>query len=206
VRLGNILYIHIPRTGGTHFEKLLGFKGHEERPPCGNFRYPVNHKEIMGWDGSLKIMLQHATYHQITSLPPRFGTENNNDLNKISIVRNPYNRAVSLYNYFGGEKKHGSFESFLNELQSGKINNYFYRPQWEYLDGADFDLIRFENYCEDVDAISKKFNLNIQCSFNKRKHVTQAPARESLLTEANMKKISELYRKDFESFSYPTSN
>ena len=50
MKLNGILFVHKPRTGGTHFEKLLGFKGHSTPPRCGSALYGSNREELMGWD------------------------------------------------------------------------------------------------------------------------------------------------------------
>ena len=100
MRLGNTLFIHIPRTGGTHFEKLLGFEGHNSPPRCGSANYPVNHEEIMGWDRKLGVMLQHATYSEMIKHDLYSPKEK---LITVSIVRDPYQRTVSLFKYYGGD-------------------------------------------------------------------------------------------------------
>jgi len=197
MRLNNILYIHIPRTGGTTFEKTLGFKGHDCRPACGNVAYGANYNEIMGWDKKTKIMLQHATYQQLIN--NKFIADDN-DYIKISIVRDPYNRAISLYNYFGGSKAHKSFENFLNKLASLNNIGYFYMPQWKYLDGGIFNIIKFENFAQDLENINNKYNLDIKCTFDSSRHEKRGVS--DLLTQENMDLINKIYRKDFEIYGY----
>jgi len=194
----NILFVHIPRTAGTHLEKCLGFTGHDNPPRCGSRKYGANYEEIMGWDSKTKIMLQHATYKQM--IQHGFVSEEQR-LIKISIVRNPYPRAVSLYHYFGGKNKHGSFGNFLSNLEGGGAKGYFYMPQHKYLEGGEFNLIRFENFKQDIESINEKFNLNIQCDFDNSRHDNSKVS--EFLTEQNIEKINNLYRKDFEVFDYP---
>lgn len=194
----NILFVHIPRTAGTHFEiKGLGFSGHG-KGKCGTVKYGANYEEIMGWDRKTKLMLQHATYSEM--IKHNF-IEKDNNLIKISIVRNPYPRAVSLYNYFGGQNKHDSFENFLIKLEGGRIKGYFYMPQYKYLEGGEFNLIKFENFEQDIELINKKFNLNIKCNFNSGRHDKDKVSK--FLTKQNVEKINNLYCKDFEAFDYP---
>ena len=43
-------------------------------------------------------------------------------------------------------------------------------PQYKYLEGGEFNLIRFENFKQDIESINEKFNLNIQCDFDNSRH------------------------------------
>ena len=121
MRLNNILYVHIPRTGGTHFERLLGFKDHHLWPNGpGSKVYGFDPETIMGWHKELKMMSQHATYEQM--IKHNFIKNPNNHI-KVSIVRNPYPRTVSLYKYFGGRSKWGSFCWGVGGKLHAKHNN-----------------------------------------------------------------------------------
>jgi hypothetical protein len=202
MKAGNILYIHIPRTAGTHFEKALGFKGHDFAPRCGSVAYGANYEEVMGWDTKSRIMLQHATYREL--IKHRFISKNDG-LIKITIVRNPYHRVISLYKYFGGHRKWQNFENFLHVLETGTINGYFYMPQWKYIDGGkDFNIIKFENFLIDLEAINKKFNININATFRgkEQENKSKKAFNEFFKTQDTIDRVSELYRQDFEALGY----
>ena len=205
MRLGNILFIHIPRTGGTHFEKLLGFEGHNSSPRCGSANYPVNHKEIMGWDKNLGVMLQHATYSEMVKHDLYNPKEK---LTTVSIVRNPYQRTVSLFKYYGGHKRWKSFNNFLKTLSSALYTRYFYYPQHEYLlyDGglAIKNLIRFEHYEKDMKKFSDEQNLNLMVTFDSKmqKEKTEKNLKKYYQNPEHAKIVEEVYAKDFELFNY----
>lgn len=203
--LNNILYIHIPRTGGTTFEKILGFKGHDERPACGNAKWGSDHKTIMGWDKNLKIMLQHAKYNEL--IEHHFIPEENN-LITVSIIRNPYYRTVSLYNYFGGPKKWGNFDQFVKFLEDMQQSAYFYRPMIDYLSLNNKlqinHLIRFESYQKDVEEFSSLYDLNLNVKFDQERHNKKIPIIEDGFY-ANQKikdRVYSIYRQDFDEFGY----
>jgi len=206
VRLGDILFIHIPRTGGTHFEKLLGFEGHNSPPRCGSADYPINHKEIMGWDRHLGIMLQHATYSEMVKHGLYKPEE---ELITVSIVRDPYQRTVSLFKYYGGHEKWGSFNNFLKILSSNLHTQYFYYPQREYLIQEEEvvikNLIRFENYQEDMERFSNENNLDLQVAFDSgmQKEKTEKNLKKYYANSEHAKTVERVYARDFELFGYP---
>lgn len=207
MKLGKILFIHIPRTGGTHFEKLLGFKGHDAPPRCGSKDYPVNYKEIMGWDRDSGLMLQHATY--LETIKHKFYDPNKEKLKTVSITRDPYQRAVSLFEYFGGDKKWGAFSEFLKLLSSDLYSEYFYYPQQKYLSHkgelAVDNLIRFENYQEDMERFSNENDLNLQVTFNSemQKEKTEKNLKKYYANSEYAKIVERVYARDFELLGYP---
>jgi hypothetical protein len=206
VKKDGILFVHIPRTGGTHFEKLLGFEGHNYPPRCGSAAYGANREEIMGWDKNLKIMLTHATYeemikHSLVSL--------NEKLTNVSIVRNPYHRTVSLFNYFGGHEKWGNFKSFLKILKEDlSLTKYFYLPQYKYLtykgEVAIENLIKFENYILDAEKFKSKYGLRLNVTFNTEMQIKKSKNNLNKFYnhKNNLSEVEEIYQKDFELFGY----
>ena len=86
----NILYIHIPKTGGANIENYFFFRS-KTSPTIDNLlsynKIPIN----------LKInnhSLQHLTYKEIVNLQ-NFFKINFNNLRIFTAVRNPYNRIIS---------------------------------------------------------------------------------------------------------------
>jgi hypothetical protein len=205
VKLNGILFIHIPRTGGTHFEKLLGFEGHNTPPRCGSARYGANREEIMGWDKDLKLMLTHATYEEMIEFNLLSLRE---ELVRVSIVRNPYHRTVSLFKYFGGNKRWGNFESFLDALEKELSYRYFYLPQYEFLTHGNKvaieNLIKFEDYVADTEKFKTKYNLKFNVTFRTKSQIEKS--KTSLETfynnKSNLSKVEKIYQKDFELFGY----
>ena len=201
MKKGNLLYIHIPRTAGTHFERALGFKGHDKAPRCGSWPYGANYEEIMGWDTKTRIMLQHITYEEL--IKHNFISADN-DLIKCTIVRNPYHRTVSLFKYFGGEAKWKNFENFLLFLETGGINSYFYMPQWKYIQGATFDIIKFEDFLPSVKAFKKKHNLTFNISFRSAEQSEKSKKifNKYYKSQNILNRVESLYLKDFSLFDY----
>ena len=100
----NILFIHIPKTGGSSIEKYFSRK----------FKIPLHNKSLFGFD-TYKIIditssLQHMTYQQI--LKYKKNVIDFNNIQIIATVRNPYNRIISDLLWFCG----------VNRAKNSKIN------------------------------------------------------------------------------------
>jgi len=89
----NILFIHIPKTGGTSVDNYFSHK----------FDIPLNNKSLFCFiDEKIKLnenilinsSLQHITYNQMIKYNKVFNIDFNN-ITIITIVRNPYERIVS---------------------------------------------------------------------------------------------------------------
>ena len=186
-----ICFIHIPRTSGTNFEHILGFHDHKEWRTS-------NYENLFGLDKKTRIMLQHATYSQILNINPTFLKDI-----IVTIVRHPYTRVHSLYKYF---KKHDNIDDFLDMLENGRIESYFYQQQYKYLYNnnslIDCDIIRFEHFTEDFNLFKKKYNLNIKNIFNEKLQKNKFEKVTNSLTDKQKQRIKNLYKKDFELFNY----
>ena len=199
-----LLYIHIPRTGGTTFERMLGFTDQFSTDPVSGKPYwsVPDYERIFGWDDKTKIMLQHATLSEIEAHADILGDIR--DLKKVAIVRNPYYRVHSLYLY---HHKELTFDTFLDELEKDLINNYFYQPQFKFLstggDRIDVDfIIRFENIVNDIRKMQQDYNIQFKIDFDEERQKNKAAKLDGAITENQKSRIRNLYKKDFELFAY----
>lgn len=210
--VGNTLFIHIPRTAGTYIEELIcesyGIQILWPYPDTGVFF------GLMKFSENNYFVLQHLTYTEAVNFI--------GDISAFSIIRNPYDRAVSLFHYWGGLKKFGTFEKFLSNLEKMHLNDYEHRgiqtknPDFNYLNMCDnlwdcrYHFIpQYKYICEDETVKCKLFKieeigkiseiLDIEPSFTK-------PSRQlSFLNESCRSQIYEIYRKDFEILKYSTN-
>ena len=141
-----------------------------------------------------------------------------------TIVRNPYDRAVSAYFFIkkGGfrntkeyleiGKKYSTFESWIldglkKEMLYWSVENYLMEPvmlQNEWLCDKNNKLIldlqnigRFENLDQNVNRL---FGINNLQTLNKTEHMNW---KEYYKNEKIKDKIYEYYKKDFEILNYP---
>ena len=92
----NILFIHIPKTGGTSLEKYFSNK----------FKIELNNKSLFNFiktnNKNIKInsSLQHLTYNKIVQYNNKLFNVDFNNIKIITIVRNPYERIISDLFFF----------------------------------------------------------------------------------------------------------
>jgi len=157
----NIIFIHIPKTGGGTIEKSLGIFGEDN-----NGSLKVNYDILYGKDDDK--LLQHFTLQNI-----KITKQNEFDkYRKISFVRNPYDRMVSEYLWrtqiYG--KRQIEFKQYIFEEAIPRKNGEnvfvknFYKDEnlvplmdIHYLDQYKFLINKYGNI--DIDFIGKFENL-----------------------------------------------
>ena len=115
----NILLIHIPKTGGSSVEYYFSKK----------FGIPLNQKslyerlspEIIEKNKlTINSSLQHMTFQTILNNNNYFNIDFNNNINEleiITIVRNPYERIISDLFFMGRIFQHNTNEEIFVKMQ-----------------------------------------------------------------------------------------
>ena len=131
----------------------------------------------------------------------------------MSVVRNPYDRLYSIYEFYKKKRKgiifEETFESFIMNFEKKYYKKY---PQFDTLynfltDEYDklmpTDIIRFENLIEEYDVFCKKYNIdNNLIERNKNELKDNDICWSNLYTEEMQKIVNEIFKKDFETFNY----
>jgi len=216
----NILFIHIPKTGGRVIEHELA-RRYNPSVMCRQIKLepPYN-----------KITLQHQYYTTLYKFKNKLKI-NFDNIKIFSIVRNPYDRVISDLFHF---KKIGI--NFTSEQVCHVIkNNYLYNdfasldnhncPQYKYITDENGELIKniklfkTETLDESNDELNNfmGFNINIKL---KEFIANMDPTRADLfinkarisdysksdyskyLNEESISLINNFYKKDFELFNY----
>lgn len=202
-----IIFIHIPKCAGSSVEELFGVKPFPLHTP--------NYKNLTGWDNKNKIFLQHTSIDNIIN-HNLIEKEKVSDYLKFTIVRNPWDRALSSYlSLINDTKINDSFENFI--YRKGKYRNVltkkeniYYRGDYAntqsyYLDNnnnIEMDyIIRFEELST-INEVLKKIGLDK--SFP---HTNQTPNKKNykLFYRENpnfIGMVEEVYGVDIAKFNY----
>lgn len=193
------LYIHIPKCAGTSIENVL------------------YGKPLIRFDVENKLWIQHVTMKELVEY--YFSEEEIESLFTFSIVRNPFDRFVSSYNWLcsveGVSKTKETFRDFVfarNEFEflvgekyRHKKRNYYHHllPQIEFLE-RDGDIVvdyvgRFENLQEDWKKISQNIGVGVVLPcLNKEKHDHYS----SYFDKETRAVVEKRYKRDLEYFGY----
>jgi len=197
----NILFIHIPKTGGTVIEneikkqtnqKLYSGYGNDILPP------PFN-----------KTSLQHQYYTTIYKYREKLNI-NFDNIKVFCCIRNPYDRVISDLFFLNLIKKDESHETIKEAL----LNNYLYSdnlvtdghqcPQYKYITDENEELIPNIKIfkCEELNKSNKELCEFLDLNINVvRDNVNKDYSK--YLNEEIISIINEFYKKDFEIFNFP---
>ncbi len=193
------IFIHIPKTAGTSIYTVLSIPQNEHHFYSAAKRIPS---------------YQHLTPTQLQrKLPPKIW----NQYYKFTVVRNPFDRAVSDYRYL---KKHlpakyriTSFVAFLHLVERIVKGNkytenvYFdhFRPQSHYFQGITYDKIcKFESLHTDLDEVKQKLQCHAkQLPWKYKTSTVHGPSNYlPYYTHETKSIIERLYAEDLKKFNY----
>lgn len=212
-----VLFIHIPKTGGTSIIQMLDMTTQSQMNYSGNIkRYPIIHKAYLPFfsTGEYSNLLTRPPQHFTLKELKRILGNSVDDYYKFSVVRNPYARIASEYTKLLGKKAglpdYESFGSFVNiflsksEYERNLIFQGHLETQTSYLikeDGVidpSVQIFKLENFNE---CIAKIQELNPGVPV---RHSNSSPSYDytSLYTPEIAAKVYEFYKVDFENFGY----
>jgi hypothetical protein len=210
------LFIHIPRTSGTYIEKQICKKHNIE------MIWPKYNKDsiygLIRYNDYTYFALQHLTFTEMINY--NF-VENYEDYYIFTIIRNPFDRFLSLFYYW----KQTNIDTFLEILEHMNLNNYdhtgilttrkdfdfknmihnmfdckyHFISQYKYIENIDMNklhLIKMNN----TSLLNDIFDANINF-FKQDRDKSKFPD----LTKEQIKRIITIYKKDFEIFEYSES-
>lgn len=193
------LFFHVSKAAGTSIEHLLNTTGRDLSPENAGTRQPDS---LFGWCPSTGIYLQHATAETVKRL---VGDEVFDTYYKFSIVRNPFDRLRSEFDY---NKPKKSFEQFVLELPSRLQHpaielGAHATPQYKYTDIGDEtvcdNVFRYEDLDNAKRVLIQKFQLVKPLLHHNRSSKKSQPIYSTQMVEI----ITRAYKRDFEQFGYP---
>lgn len=197
-----VLFIHIPKTGGSSVEYSF-----LERGDCRDLYTPHSSNTIIPHEQFRKISLQHQFYSTLKRFHKECKINFNNELNIISIVRNPYHKVMSDLFFFKLINENSTPE-LVNKilkkffkLKPSQCDNHNV-PQYLFLIDdqgkipEDINIFNTETLNDDL----RKNNLPI----TSHKHLENPISKDYMefLNDASLSLINERYQKDFELFEY----
>jgi hypothetical protein len=128
---------------------------------------------------------------------------------KFCVVRNPYSRMVSEYEYEKSINKttHVNVNAFIrDEFQQYRQNKYVFDghliPQFEYALGCEH-ILKFENLETEFDNLMEQFNISLRLGeLQRRKRRENRSASKAQLDEDSIRLINYFCRQDFIRFQY----
>ncbi len=139
----NVLFIHVPKTGGTSLESYFSSK----------FNISLNNKsvynliqddQLLNENIEINSSLQHITYNQIVKYSKIFNIDFDN-IKIITIVRNPYERLVSDLFFLSlitpDSTKEAVIDILHKYLVSDKYDNHNI-PQYKFITNDKGEIIQ----------------------------------------------------------------
>ena len=164
-----LVFIHIPKTGGSSFRNSLGqhnnliYEGSQS--DYKKIGFPTD-KKLINRNILLKSFNKHMPFETIKL------SKFSKDKPVITFVRNPFSRAVSMYfecirdpqHYTIGITKQTNFGQFLDQILLK--DHWFTIPMIEYIGEENLTLIDYigkqEDMINSLNRIKKKFNIKVK--------------------------------------------
>lgn len=197
------IFVHIPRSGGSSIEDIIW--------------PPDERTEANLWMGFIRPMynkyqtggLQHLLARQVRD---EIGEEEFAHYFKFTFVRNPWDKAVSQFNYtmqlrpdlrsFAGIPDDASFEKYLDRIR--QVPHVQWERQIEFMHDRNGQVLvdhigRFESFAADAAAVFARLGLEV----NAIPHVNRS-VREAGVVYSNEARdlIAEHYAADIRAFGY----
>ena len=171
------------------YRQELGYQGPQ------NYKIPFKKYSKLDWYRFIRYQKRANYYNHISASEIRsyIGESVWKEYYKFSFDRNPYDKVVSLYYYYGGDKRYETFDRFIklgdfNDLRSYEL--YSIRGQI-ILDG----LFKFEEMNESIEIINKKLGLEngrIKLPTKKTKKVLREVKDYKELINENVKQLIDI--------------
>lgn len=198
----NFLFVHVPKTGGSSIRHaLIPYS----IPKNGGMLRRVSANLPMR-ENPQKVRLR--THDTAAWARIKLGATTFEKMHSFAVVRNPYTRAISYFEYLRQNPKHPknrivqnmSFEEYLlwgaqKTLQSRHLCD----AQGKLLVNT---ILRFENMADEFRSICNDIGISVDLP---RINTSSQMPLEKYLTPRTCELIEQIFAQDFELFEYPKS-
>ena len=199
----NVLFIHIPKTGGTSLEQYFSSK----------YNIPLNNKslfcniqdeQLLNENIEINSSLQHITYTQLVKYSKIFNI-NFNNIKIITIVRNPYERFVSdlfFLKLITTDKTKEEVFNILNKYIVSDNHDNHNIPQYKFITNdkgeiiQNIHILKTESLTNEIKNLGYiDFDVYVNINTNKVNYF-------NYLNNESIKIINNFYHLDFILFNY----
>jgi hypothetical protein len=200
----NILFIHIPKTGGTSVEFYFSSKFGIQLNNKALYLF-MKDEELLNKNIIINSSLQHITYNQMVKYSKEFNIMFDDNIKIITIVRNPYQRIISDLFFYKlitlGTTSEEVFDIITKYLESNTTDNHNI-PQYIFITDENKEVIKnihilkTENLTNEMHDLGyTDFNLVLHENKNKVNYY-------NYLNNKSIEIINNFYHLDFILFNY----
>lgn len=212
------IFIHIPKCAGTSIEKILGMAAQEDLfaydhiYQLKNIHVPKEKFTSEEYTLCIAKTPQHLTFRELKKIVPEDST---NNFFKFSIVRNPFSKFVSEYNYIKSLAKHSEIVDIMSLARSLTFDSFkrihrfdaHLETQTSFLINesgkieSSIKLYKFEDLSECFSDILKIGPIDYQIHARKN---TDTNSYKEYYTKELIEVVKNFYKDDFLNFNYST--
>jgi len=201
------LFVHIPKTGGMSVERTIFNELHKTNP-----EKQLTFMEIKGENGDTGLKM-HSTLEDYRTF---YGIDEINTFYKFGLVRNPWRRMVSHYEFMISQrhnrirhkKDNWDFNSFIqlyvNDHLAYSLTDGYDTFNADISTELDF-VCRLENFNEDLKYVGNQIGLDL----SKPEHINTTKQQfkdhinwKDYYTPGTLNMVYDLHKKEIEKYNY----
>jgi hypothetical protein len=201
------IFVHVPKTAGQSMTRAL--EPFSDNRPRKGLRRLLSHLPVPESPDAIAFPMHVSARWARLKLPGKVFKS----YRKFAVVRNPYDRAVSLYHYLSQKTDHHSYEKvsrlsfkgFLLYLAERRMTKN--PTQLAFIADAHGNpivdnILRFETLNEDFKALCDDLGMDGQVELPKKNASDHRPYWEYYKDQTTQDLVKDLFAADFEAFGY----